>query len=64
MSLTLKDFIKAAETFGNKTDVKYSKNIAEELLGKYEGIVPEGKNSTQYIRELRGTGYGKIKSSD
>jgi predicted DNA-binding protein len=31
------------------------------LLGKAKGIIPKGKSSTEYVRELRSTLYGKIK---
>lgn len=31
------------------------------LLGKAKGVIPKGKSSTEYIRELRSTLYGKIK---
>lgn len=36
-------------------------SIADRLLGKFKGIIPKGKTSTQFIKELRGTLYGKIK---
>lgn len=35
--------------------------IADELLGKYKGIIPKDKTSTEFIRRLRSTLYGKIK---
>lgn len=37
------------------------KKISRELLGKFKGIIPPGKNSTQFIRELRANLYGKVK---
>lgn len=36
-------------------------NIADELLGKYKNILPKGKTSTQFIKEMRNTFYGKVK---
>jgi len=33
---------------------------ADELLGKYKGIIPKDKTSTGFIRRLRDTFYGKI----
>lgn len=53
MSLTLKEFIQTAENFRGKSKKKNKKNLADELLGKYEGIVPEGRNSSEYLRDLK-----------
>jgi len=64
MTLTLKEFIKTAEQFRKSTNKSHSINLADTLLGKYENLLPEGVNSTEYIRKLRGSAYGKIKSSD
>ncbi|GEM_PF-1183723 len=64
MSLTLKEFIKTAEQFRKTTNKPRSVNLADALLGKYENLLPKGVSSTDYIRELRGSAYGKIKSSD
>ncbi|MCK4859564.1 MAG: hypothetical protein KAS87_03280 [Candidatus Omnitrophica bacterium] len=36
-------------------------NIADKLLGKFKGIIPSKKNSTQFIKELRSSLYGKVK---
>jgi hypothetical protein len=49
MSLTLKEFIETAENFRVKSNKKTNKNLADDLLGKYEGIVPEGRNSSEYL---------------
>ena len=35
-------------------------SIADKLLGKFKGIIPEGKTSTKFIKELRNSLYGKI----
>jgi hypothetical protein len=64
MSLTLKEFIKTAEQLRKTTNKSCSVNLADALLGKYENLLPNGVNSTEYIRELRGSGYGKIKSTN
>lgn len=62
MSTTLKEAIEAIEFLRVK---KYPNkfNIADKWLGKFKGIIPKGKTSTQYIKELRSTLYGKIKKS-
>ena len=57
---TLKEAIEAIKAIGNITSSKKLK-VADELLGKYAGIIPKGKTSTQYIKELRNSLYGKIK---
>ena len=36
-------------------------NVSDGLLGKYAGIVPEGKPSAELVREQRASAYGKIK---
>lgn len=61
MSTTLKDILKAVENFTTSIPTKTQKGIADRFLGKFKGIIPKGKNSTQYIKELRSTLYGKIK---
>ena len=54
---TIKDAIKAIEAL-RKTSHK-KKSIADKLLGKYKGIVPKGKTSTEFIHELRNSLYDK-----
>lgn len=60
MPSTLQQAIKALE--GIKVNKKRATaKLAQKLCGKYRGIIPEGKTSTEFIRqELRGTLYGKI----
>lgn len=60
MASTLQQAIKALE--GIKIDKKTAtRKLAQKLCGKYRGVIPEGKTSTEFIRqELRGTLYGKI----
>ena len=36
------------------------KGIASRLLGKCKGVIPNGKTSTEWIRDLRQALYGKI----
>ncbi len=35
------------------------RSIADKLLGKFKDIIPQGKTSTQFIKELRNSLYGK-----
>lgn len=60
MPSTLQQAIKALE--GIKIDKKIAEaKLAQKLCGKYRGVIPEGKTSTEFIRqELRETLYGKI----
>jgi hypothetical protein len=60
MSSTLKEALESLKYFQNREKLKRIK-IADELLGKYQGIIPKGKSSTQFIRELRKGLYGKGK---
>ncbi|MBI3254574.1 MAG: hypothetical protein HYZ55_01490 [Nitrosarchaeum sp.] len=55
---TLQEAIEAIEI--RKTRPKFQKRrIADKLLGKFKGIIPRGKTSTQFIKELRSSLYGK-----
>ena len=40
---------------------KKKKGVTRQLLGKFKGIIPEGKTSTKFIREMRNSLYGKVK---
>jgi hypothetical protein len=44
-----------------KKSLKLKGKVSEELLGKYSGIIPKGKTSTEFIRELRSSVFGKMK---
>lgn len=61
---TLQEMTKAAKRL-NLLNLKSKRSkkikIANKYLGKFKGIIPKGKTSTQFIRELRETLYGKIK---
>ena len=53
----------AAEALG-KVKAKKAKpaRIADKLLGKFKGVIPKGKTSTEFVKGLRGDLYGKTKS--
>lgn len=59
MPATLRDLINSIKGLTNVP--KSSAKISDELLGKYEGIIPPEKTSTEFIKELRKTMYGKMK---
>jgi hypothetical protein len=59
MFSTLKEAMKLLQTA--QAPRKSKGKVADGLLGKYEGIIPQGKTSTEYVRELRAPRYGKIK---
>jgi hypothetical protein len=59
MSSTLKEAINSLGIL--QKPAKSKKKISDELLGKYSGIIPKGKTSTEFIRELRGSAFGKIR---
>ena len=61
---TLQEAIHAIESFKIKIYPRKNKNkIADQLLGEYQGILPKNKTSTEFIRDLRNSLYGKIKIS-
>ncbi len=57
MPVMLEKLIKALESI--ETKAKADKNFADKWLGAFEGVVPEGITSTEYIRKLRESCYGK-----
>ena len=59
---TLKEAIEAIESIRIRI-IPHKKSIADELLGKYKGIIPQNKTSGEYLRELRDTLYGKVRPS-
>jgi hypothetical protein len=56
MSSTLQQAIEALRPLKY---VKKPVSIVDKLLGSFDGIIPAGKTSTQYIKELRGNLHGK-----
>jgi hypothetical protein len=59
MSSTLNEAINSLKKLQKSS--KSRKKVSDDLLGKYAGVVPEGMTSTEFVRELRSTSYGKIK---
>jgi len=60
MPIELKEIIRFIKDLGYeiKTEVT-GKSVVDELLGAFEGVVPEGVTSTEYLKNLRESGYGK-----
>lgn len=56
---TLKDATKTLKL--TQTRRKPKKSIANNLLGKYEGIIPPGATSSQVVRDARLSRSGKGK---
>ncbi len=59
MPTTLRDAINSIKALSSTAKLK--KKASDELLGKYEGIIPKGKTSTEFLRDLRKTLFNKIK---
>ncbi len=58
MPVILEKLIKVLENLEPKK-TKAEKNFADKWLGAFEGIIPEGLTSTEYIKRLRESCYGK-----
>ena len=56
---TLKEALQAIESI-NIVPHKKSK-VADELLGKYKDILPQGKTSTEFLKDLRNHLHDKLK---
>jgi hypothetical protein len=56
MPVTLERLIRTIESI----DVKTESEFADQWLGVFEGIIPKEMTSTEYIKMLRETCYGKI----
>ncbi len=59
MPSTLKEAINSLKILKKPTKLKGK--VSDKLLGKYSGIIPKGKTSTEFIRELRSSSFGKMK---
>ena len=60
MASTLQQAVKALQGIEIEKSPRET-GLAQKLCGKYKGAIPEGKTSTEFIREeLRETLYGKI----
>ena len=57
MPIALERIMKAVETIEFKGT---EEGIAEKWLGAFEGVVLEGMTSTEYIKKLRESCYGKF----
>lgn len=56
---TLQAAIEAIQSLKLKSRAK-NVRVSDKLLGKFKGIIPENKSSTQFIKDLRNTMYGKL----
>jgi len=59
MPVELEEIIKFIRNLGYDVRKPERKSIADELLGAFEGAIPEGETSTEYLKRLREGGYGK-----
>lgn len=63
MPIALKELVRFIENFGYKVtypgEELKSSSVVDKLLGEFEGAIPEGLTSTDYLKELRESGYGK-----
>lgn len=53
MPSTLKEAIDSLKALQKQPEM--ARKVSDELLGKYKDIMPAGKTSTEFIRELRGS---------
>ena len=56
MPVTLERLIKTMKS----VDVESGSGFADQWLGIFEGVIPKEMTSTEYIRTLRESCYGKI----
>jgi len=60
MPVELKEIIRFIKDLGYKIKAEATgKSVVDELSGAFENVVPEGMKSTDFLKKLRGTGYGK-----
>lgn len=60
MPIELKEIVKFIKDLGYEVKAEVTgKSVVDELLGAFEGAIPEGTTSTEYLKRLRETGYGK-----
>jgi hypothetical protein len=57
MPIALEKILKAVANIEIKVT---EEGEAERWLGAFEGVVPEGMSSTEYIKKLRESCYGKF----
>jgi hypothetical protein len=56
MAVNLSEILESTKMFREKKEEK----ISRKWLGKLEDTIPSDMTSTEYLKELRGTLYGKI----
>lgn len=60
MPIELKEIVKFIKDLGYEVKAEVpGKSVVDELFGAFEGAIPEGTTSTEYLKRLRETGYGK-----
>ncbi len=62
MPLALQELVKLMENFGYTISAPAptkKTGVVDELLGAFEDAIPKEKTSTEYLRELRESGYGR-----
>lgn len=59
MPVTVERFERVMGISRDKRPMK--KGFAKKWLGSFKGVLPESKTSTEFIKELRGSSYGKFK---
>lgn len=60
MPVELREIIKFVRNLGYEVKAEVTgKSVVDELLGAFEGAVPKETTSTEYLKMLRETGYGK-----
>jgi len=58
----LKEIVKLMENLGYRVTAKERKgvkSIVDELLGRFEGAIDKDMTSTELLRTMRESGYGK-----
>lgn len=56
MPVTLERLVKVIEGIDSKTE----RNCADQWLGAFKSVIPKEMQSTEYIKMLRESCYGKI----
>ena len=60
MPIELKEIIRFIKDLGYEVKAEVTgRSVVDELLGVFESIVPEGTTSTDYLKKLKETRYGK-----
>jgi len=60
MPVDLKEIIDFIKNLGYEVKAEATgRSVVDELLGAFEGAIPQRTTSTRYLKNLRETGYGK-----